>query len=349
MFTNKIALGWLMLACASVAVRAQDFKSLAFLEKFPVAHSQVHGNFAVQLPMKCGPDGAIYVRFAGAGSEPAITSIGQDGKIVAIIRLSEIPEFSENDLYDFATGNGEVLVLSGHGKPQVETKYYVSRFKADGTYVSSVKVDIGFRPDFEPLHIAEFLSGDLLIAGTAKGHDVPFVPFTGIFGADGEFRRQVVLEDDVTKKDARQKASDPIFPDADRMRNLIDVSYLQTGDDGNVYLMRHAQRGPVFVVAPGGSVRRLALSPPVADADLQWIMTSGGSIAVQYHSHDPAQRKTHYLTIVDAATGKTRETIRYTHDYQINGGGMACYQHGAFTFLAGAPDNNLQLVRAVAQ
>ena len=108
--TNRVVLRWLLFACASVAVQAQDFKSLVFLEKVPVAHSQVNGSFAVQLPMKCGPDGGIYVRFAGAGSEPAITSIRQDGKIAAIIRLSEIPEFSSNDLYDFATGNGEVLV-----------------------------------------------------------------------------------------------------------------------------------------------------------------------------------------------------------------------------------------------
>lgn len=144
-----------------------------------------------------------------------------------------------------------------------------------------------------------------------------------------------MLEDDVTKKDAKQKPTDPSFSDADRVRNLIDVSYLQTADDGNAYLMRNTPRGPVFVVAPGGSVRRLALVPPVANADLQWIMASRGSIAAQYQLHDPIQRKTHYLAVVDVATGKTRETIRYTHDYQTNGGGLACYQHGAFTFTAG--------------
>lgn len=177
---HRVVLDSLLLACASVVGQAQNLKSLAFVDRVPVPHDQVNGSFALQLPMKCGPDGTIYVRFAGAGSEPAVTLIREDEKIAANIRLSEIPEFSENDLYDSAPGNSDVLVLSGHGRPQVQTTYYMSRFKADGTYVSSVKVDTGFRPDFEPLHIAEFLSGDLLIGGIAKGHDVPFVPFTAV-------------------------------------------------------------------------------------------------------------------------------------------------------------------------
>src|SRR5260370_13091439 len=169
--------------------------------------------------MKCGPDGTIYVRFAGESLEPSVTLIREDGKIASSIRLSQIPEFSENDFYDFAPGNGDVLVLNGKGKPHIQTTYYVSRFKTDGTYVSSVKLDTGFRPDFEPLHIAAFPSGDLLIAGISKGHEVPFVPFTPIFGADGHFQRQVLFEGDVSEKDAKQKTSDARFSDADRVRN----------------------------------------------------------------------------------------------------------------------------------
>jgi hypothetical protein len=64
---------------------------------------------------------------------------------------------------------------------------------------------------------------------------------------------------------------------------------------------------------------------------------------------DATERKTHYLIVVDVLTNRIGESIRYTHDYQTNGGGMACYQHGTFTFLAGAPDNKLQLVRAIAR
>jgi hypothetical protein len=111
--------------------------------------------------------------------------------------LSGIPELSQNDFYDFAPGNGDVFLLSGQGKPHTQPTYYISRFKTDGTYVSSVKLDTEFRPDFEPKQIAAFPSGDLLIAGIAKGHEVPFVPFTAIFGADGEFKRQVAFENDV--------------------------------------------------------------------------------------------------------------------------------------------------------
>jgi hypothetical protein len=346
MLIRKTLFHMLFLTSVSFVAHSQAFKDLTLTGKVSVSRDQVNGGFAVQLPMKCGPDGTIYVRFAGGSLEPSVTLIREDGKIATSIRLSQIPEFSENDFYDFAPGNGDVLVLNGQGKPHIQTTYYISRFKTDGTYVSSVKLDTGFRPDFEPRHIAAFPSGDLLIAGISKGHEVPFVPFTAIFGSDGQFQRQVLFEGDVGEKDAKQKPSDARFSDADRVRNLLDVSYLQTADDGNAYLMRHTPRGPVFIVSAGGSVRRLALIPPVESADLQWIMASGGSIAAQYRSDDA---KTHYLTVVDVSTKRIRETIRYTHDYQTNGGGMACYQNGTFTFIAGAPDNKLQLVRAVAR
>jgi hypothetical protein len=337
----------IFLAYVSLAAQAQDFKSLRYIDKVSIPVKKA--GFAVQLPMKCGPDGMVYVRFAEAGPEPAVTLIREDGKVVSTIRLSAVPEFSENDLYDFAPANGEVFILSGKGKPHVPTTFYVSRFKADGTYVSSVALDIGFRPDFEPREIAAFPSGSLLVAGMTKGHDVPFVPFTAIFTDQGEFLRQVVLEKDISDKDAKQQPSDASFSWAQQIRNLLDVTFLQTSDDGNAYLTRHTPRGPVFVVSPGGSVRRVLLTPPVQGATLQWTMASGGSIAVLYRSRDTAEHKTHYLVVVDTSTNKTRETVRYVHDYKNNGGGMACYQNGAYTFIAGGPNGELQLVKATAQ
>jgi hypothetical protein len=87
----------------------QSFKSLTVVDKVPVNYEQVGGSFAVQLPMKFGPDGVIYVRFAGAASESSLTLIRENGGIASNIRLSEIPEFTENDFYDFAPGDGPVL------------------------------------------------------------------------------------------------------------------------------------------------------------------------------------------------------------------------------------------------
>lgn len=338
----------ILLALAISSAHAQGFRNLTYFENVPIPTDTAKSGFAVQLPMKCGPDGLIYVRFASANSESAVTLIGENGKIVSTIRLSEIPEFSANDLYDFAPASGQVLVLSGRAKPQGPTTYHVSRFKSDGTYVSTAILDIGFRPDFEPRSIAAFPSGNVLIAGMAKGHEVPFVPFTAIFTEEGQFVREVVFKDDVTDKDAKQKPSDANFSPAQQARNLLEVTFLQTSEDGNVYLMRHTPRGPVFVVSPGGSVRRMLLTPPVQGADLESIMAASGSIAAQYRSPEGAERKTHYLVVIDTSTTKTRETVRYVHEYQKNGGGMACYRNGTYTFIAGAPNGGLQLVRAAA-
>jgi hypothetical protein len=334
-----------LLLCASIAAPAQSFRSLAYIDKVPIPGKK--DGYAVQLPMKCAPDGTLYVRFAEATAEPAVTLIQEDGKIASTIRLSAIPDFSENDLYDFSPANGQVLVLSGKGKPHNPTTYYISRFKIDGTYISSAIVDIGARPDFEPREIAAFSSGNLVLGGIAKGHDVPYVPFMGIFSEDGQLRREVSLKGDVSEEDLKQKRLDTQVSWAQEIRDFLAVTFVQNADDGNIYVMRHTPSGPVFVVSPGGAVRRIPLIPPAEHTDLQWVMASNGSIAAQYRSLENTRPKTHYLVSLDALTSKTRETVRYTFDYENNGGGMACYQDGAFTFLAGAPNGGLQLVRAI--
>lgn len=338
-----------LVALASLAANAQDYRSLAYLDEVPVASYKAEGGFAVQQPMKCGLDGVLYVRFASGNSEPAVTLIGDDGKIVSNIRLSKIPEFSENAFYDFAPANGEVFVLSGKGKPHTPTIYYISRFKADGTYISSAVVDIGFRPDFEPRGLAAFPSGNLLIAGMAKGQDFPFVPFTAIFTETGQFLRQVILKDDVTDKDAKLKPIDSSFTPAQQERNLIEVTFLRTADDGNVYLTRNTPRGPVFIVAPGGSARRVPLAPPVKGADLEGVMAGGGLLVAQYRSPDGPERHTHYLVVMETSTNKIRETVRYVHDYDKNAVGVSCYRNGTYTFIAGATNGGLQIVRAAVQ
>ena len=339
------------LALASLAANAQDFRSLRYLDQVPVPSYKTEGGFAVQQPMKCGLDGVLYVRFASASSEPAVTLIGDDGKVISNIRLSKIPEFSQNDFYDVAPANGEVFVLSGKGKlhSPTMTNYYVSRFKIDGTYISSAALDIGFRPDFEPRGLAAFPSGNLLISGMAKGHDVPFVPFAAIFTETGQFLHQVILNDDVTDKDARQKPTDSSFSPVQQERNLIEVTFLRTADDGNVYLTRNTPRGPVFIVAPGGSARRVTLAPPVKGADLEGVMASGGLLVAQYRSPEGPERHTHYLVVMEISGKKIRETARYVHEYEKNAVGMSCYRDGTYTFIAGAPGGGLQLVRAAVQ
>jgi hypothetical protein len=327
---------------------SQSFKSLSYIDRTPVPN--LKGPFAVRLPMKCSPDGTIYIMFARGGSEDAVTLIGEDGQIASTIGLSKSTEFTGSSFYDFAPADSGVLVLSGVANPHQPTTstYYVSRFKTDGSYISSKKLDTGFRPDFEPRHIAAFSSGHLLLSGIAIGHDVPFAPFIAIFSENGQFLREVSLRDNVTGKDAKQNPSDASLSPGEQMRGLIEVSFLQAADDGNVYVMRHSPRGPVFVVSPGGSVRRVLLTPPVHGADLQWIMASGGWIAAQYRDVDNAQKKTHYLVTFDPAT-RTQDTVRFVFDYELNASGMACYRSGVYTFLASAPDGGLEVVRAVAR
>src|SRR5215469_2794914 len=87
-------------ACAALGADGQAVKSLTYFDKLALPLNQENGAFAVRLPMKCGPDGTIYLRFAGTSVDPSITII-RDGKI-ASIALTQILEFSESGILDFA-------------------------------------------------------------------------------------------------------------------------------------------------------------------------------------------------------------------------------------------------------
>lgn len=344
----------LLLLCSSRVVVAQSFKKLDIVEKFSVLMPEEQRSHAVQLPLKCGTDGDIYVRFAGSDVEPALTIISNDGARVSRISLSRLPDFPAGSFVDFAPADDAVFLLAGkqEGPDRYALPtYYVARFKKDGSYESSVKLDTSFSPDFEPRQIAAFRGAqEFLVAGFSRGHTTPIAPFSAIFGADGQLQKELTFEKDITQEDVERatKTSDQSFTLEQATKNLLDVSFLQSADDGNVYLMRHTPQGPVFVVSPGGAARRVPLIPPDSNAELKWIMANGGSIATEYSLPGPVP-KVHFITTTDVTSKRVQATIRYTFDPHTTGHGMVCYQRGVITFLAETPEGVLQLVRASAE
>lgn len=347
---------FLLLLFSSPVVVAQSLKKLDVIERSRVSIPEQYRSHAVQLPLKCGADGDIYVRFAGADVEPALTIISKDGTHVSRITLSKVPDFPAAGFVDFAPADNDVFLLAGKQEgpdryaPPI---YYLVQFKEDGSYESSVKLDTSFRPDFEPRQIAAFHGAqEFLVAGFSKGHTTPIAPFAAIFGADGQLQRELIFEKDLGQEDVERAsaASNQSFTLEQGTMSLLDVTFLQAADDGNVYVMRHTQRGPVFVVSPGGVARRVSLNPPDGRAEIKWIMASGGSIATEYYlpasGPDP---KVHFITITDVSSKSPQSTIRYTFDPHTTGHGMVCYQRGLITFLAETPEGVLQLVRASAE
>jgi len=263
---DRTLLVYLVLLTSSVPlVLAQQPKNLGIQETVTLSIPERRGGFAVQLPIKCSPNGEIYVRFTYADSEPELTRISEDGRHISLLRLNRVPEFSDAGIYDFAPGDdGEMFFLTGHGAPHIPTTYYVAHFRRDGAYDSSLRLDTTFRRDFEPMQLAAFSTGEFFVAGFAKGHSNALEPFTAMFTAGGQFQRELVLPGDVGKKEITIADASPgqSLTEEEGLRGLLEISHLQLADDGNVYLMRNTPQGPVFAISAGGMVQRIPLDLP---------------------------------------------------------------------------------------
>jgi hypothetical protein len=129
----------------------------------------------------------------------------------------------------------------------------------------------------------------------------------------------------------------------------LDSSSLQTADDGSVYLARSAPQGPVFIISPGGEVRRVMLTTPDSGAALLSVKIAGGKIAAEYNvpGSPPEGHHRNFLTITDLSTGRRLDTVGYEGS-ALTGVGLVCYLNQSFEFLAYGSDGGLKVVRAVS-
>jgi hypothetical protein len=228
------------------------------------------------IPAKCDLAGNAWVRIAGdkVGAGP-ILRISPDGKTLVKYTLDAIPPEVAADarIRSFAPGAGDELVVLLE-KQGEETQHYLVRYGSDGEFRSSSRLDAPLRPSF----LGTFPSGDLLIGGDELPPDPKTLPagtpispnlkgFVGIFNNRGLLLRRIALKGDLKPKDQKAKnpAGDPYFKQDIEYRTAIVLSSAETGEDGNVYLMRNTPTGPVYVISPSGTVyKSISLIPPRA-------------------------------------------------------------------------------------
>jgi hypothetical protein len=307
---------------------------LTFVQKSDVK-SELAGTFA--LPLKCDAKGAIYLRPAAGEGDYSIHKINP-------VTLQREATFPKGELPNGVTmklphyfdidKDGGIHSLAGFGG---KGDRYVVSFNPDGTVRSAVKLQTGF-PWFAR-EIASFPSGGFLVAGErerlpGKTDDSTHEPFTGIFDSNGKLVTEVRFEDDTRlHRLAEEGDLDYVSPTAPTNNRAVTHGAVETGPDGNVYVMRASFPVIIYAVSPSGKVlRRFTVDPGDRNfIPLAPLHISGNGIAVLFHD-DPETKQLVKIISLGGA-----EIASYSTGAGIESPGptMACYssQGEQFTFL----------------
>ncbi|MGA8732865.1 MAG: hypothetical protein WB558_02990 [Terriglobales bacterium] len=324
------------------------------VKRLPEQHSQ--RGVAVKAPVKCSPTGDLYVEFEGGGAEPGVSVISEDRGHINRFDLERIPELEGAQIRDFAPGtNHDLFLLSARNTGERgPTQYYIAHLK-EGSSTSVTKLDV--KPGFRLNQMTVLGSDNFLISGFFGWQHQHAEPFVAIFDTGGQFVRELALEGDLKPRNQSPNVTgkDPLGGSAEdaarsdiKSVEWLELSSLQTAQDGSAYLMRYSPEGPVFTISPGGAVRRTALKPPEKESVLSSIKIEGDKVAAEYYvpaSHPGAGREK-FLTVTDLSTGQLLDTVRYVGSGM--GVGMVCYRGSTFEFLHYAADGHLEVISAVS-
>jgi hypothetical protein len=325
---------------------------LLIIESLPIPEQHVA---MIREPMKCGTDGRIYVQFVSLDPEPEVNVISGDGKATYWISLNKVPGLRDGHVQDFIpdpSRGGAFLLIggiresegNGAGSDNAAELQNIVAFDEKGNYVSATKL----QADFFITRFAAFAKGDeFLVTGyRSKNLGSPeeeLSPVTALFSSSGELLRYIKLERDVNKDSVTQHfhGNEPVSLGEIQ---IISFSLVESGDDGNVYLVRGTPAGPVYSISPGGEAYRITLTPPSDRAGLLSVKVTGTEIMAEYEVAGESGGYGTLLFVVSDRQGHSQ------HQYSISprdaGLGMACYSGHTLTFLAPGKDGTLELRRA---
>jgi hypothetical protein len=290
------------------------------------------------IPPRCDGEGNLYfrpVREAPANpmSAPYIR-VSADGRHIVSIGLESVPDFPKDDSHieTVALGlRGGMYLLAWK-----DDGYYFLDFDDEGKFRSASKVDRGLLVS----HLAVFPTGEILAAGEKvpeKSDDPTGVPFTAILDRNGKLLKELALAGDVKPEPGKA-------PDQQSM--AIDLGAAVPGDDGNIYLLRAAEKPLIFVISPAGEVvRKLILTPPGDNYHGSNFSVAAGKIVMEFFkpNNDQKHSGTFLYSLYDAETGERQiDYVQPPDTYGI----FACYTPNQFTFL-GVEGDGLSIVHAV--
>ncbi len=319
------------------SLSAQDVPRLQLKvkESLPVPAGIVR-SIATATP-QCDGQGNIYFHpVVPAPADPMsgpLVRISADGQHVVPISLASVPDFpNHTDIQAFAVGlRGEVHILAYKGDD-----LYLLHFDDEGTFRSDTKVDARFIVS----QLAVFPTGEFLGVGEKipdKSSDPRGAPFTAIFDRNGKLIQELSFAGDVKpKRDARPE----------QQGAAISLGEAVPADDGNIYLLRAAEKPLIFVISPAGKVvSKLTLDPPGDNFHgSNFSVASGKIVMVFFKPNNNSQNSGTFLySLYDAQSGERQ--FDYGPTAETNGI-FACYTPNQFTLLH-VSDDGLSIVHAV--
>jgi len=310
-------------------------------------------------PIDCDSDSDVFFMLpAGMGLPNAINRISADGRKTTHFSLASVPEFERSEVVGYSVGlDDQVYVLTAKDGRDP----YVIRFDKDGQFGSVAKLEVGKGAILR--RIAVGAGGNYLIGGSQQdGEKLIAKQLDRIFNGHGQMIASVKLVKHVTPAPglktpaANLKVSDIPHLDADQMKKVeelqqvVDLSVVRAGEDGNFYFSRFDPKGPVFVVAPSGEVVKEInlVAPKEPGFELLDVKVSKGRLAVAYQGEPPPGGTAPVkIYVYDIQTEK--EIAEYHHENRQIGVAWACYSPDTFTFISSDENGKMRLVTASAR
>jgi len=313
-------------------------------------------------PIMCGADGEIFFRTASSTAVADLIAVSRDGKKIISFSRNKINDILNPSPITFFTRGSEIYILvrgstregktltlrrpdgSTENQEVSSSREFIARFKADGTYLGAVALEMPFRP----FQIGVFPSGDFLIAGATKDMQDTRV---ALVKSNGQFQRFVELKDDIrlrSQSDDETNASSSALPRTgkhfgDGFLEAAQISSI-VSDGPNLLLVRTGQRVPVFSISPGGEAKAIRLDTP--DGYNLWDLRTTRDLWIALYTHRLAEGAGVEFSsmAIDPKTGKALEVYSYP---KFPGFGLACSDGIQFSFLVRDGDT-LRIVKLIS-
>ena len=274
---------WTLLSFLMIAMVAASAQSLEIVRS-DVTVLQTQWQRPLHLPVRCDQDGNIYFRGFEQGnpSSPVLRVNPKNDSAITYL-LDNEPDLRLSPVQDFSVAPDGGLYELVQGPDAV----YVASFSEDGTFKSKTKLE----KQFWAAHLT-VLPGSLgfLVTGSElpkKGGPPPDV-VTAIFNDSGKVIRNLAFKHDtaVLNKPPQGAPSVDNYL-ADKAMLPLAIGDIQSGIDGNLYIMR-ASNPPIVLVldASGQLIRRITVEPPEAGMEIGTMQISGGMIAFLFYRSD---------------------------------------------------------------
>lgn len=301
----------------------------------------------LRYPIKCGSGGSLYFRTYAGPQQVPITRVGPDGHERKMIGLSGTAYADKARIADFfpLPRGGVLLLVFDRLAKLAPGEYRLLDFSDDGTLRHDTKLDLAF----DPQHLAVFDNGEVLLAGrkpTSQGGGTGD-PVMAIVDASGRVIRTVSATGELTVQEVKNWPKDGTgtegLTNKERYDMALDLSIAETGDDGNVYLLRRGPEGPLFQVTPAGVVHAIPL-PPLASATLMNVKIASGNLLLQYAERS-SKALTYVYRILDLSTFDVKAEYSDGGPAYL-GSALACYTLDGLTFVTRTGTQGLKIVAA---